>query len=389
MSLLRRSSGAAELIPGRVSRQRANRPAVTSRGAMQQSVIWAGANLHAALESLMPVRIFRTVDGRKVTLKPPTIFQSPSSFAEGHPDTFAQWLYARRMSLQLWGNCFGKITSRNALGLPAQIQLVPAEDVTCKVKDYRIIEYRFGRTVMDTRDVYHARGALLPGVPVGLSPIGYAMLAIETSLSAREFAADWFGNSAFPGGHMKNDAQTLTSGQATTIKAQFKESQEAGDLLVTGRDWTFTPIQAKAVEAGFLEAMAATDVELCRFMNTPANVIDVAVNGTATIQYQNLTAKNLDFMVRHMGPDLSDTEDDLSSFLPTPQFAKLNRAAFLEMDPMSAADLMKAQIESRLRTPTELRLLDDKEPFTDADYAEFDRLFGSKNQTPTPKGLPA
>ena len=199
MSLLRRSSDAAsEFIPGRVTRQRAGKPAVTSRGAMQQSVIWAAANMHAAIESLMPVDAFRMVGDLKVAMKSPPLFTSPSSFAEGHPESMAEWLYARRMSLQLWGNCFGEITGRDALGLPAQIQLVPAEDVVCKVKNYQIVEYRFGRTVMEARNVYHTRGALLPGVPVGLSPIAYAMLAIETSLSARGFAADWFGNSAFP-----------------------------------------------------------------------------------------------------------------------------------------------------------------------------------------------
>ena len=90
MSLLRRSSGAAELIPGRVTRQRAGKPAVTSRGAMQQSVIWAAANMHAAIESLMPVDVFRMVGDLKVAMKSPTLFTSPSSFAEGHPESMAE-----------------------------------------------------------------------------------------------------------------------------------------------------------------------------------------------------------------------------------------------------------------------------------------------------------
>jgi hypothetical protein len=55
------------------------------------------------------------------------------------------------------------------------------------------------------------------------------------------------------------------------------------------------------------------------------------------------------------------------------------------MDPVSRTDLMSAQIEARLRTPSELRVLDDKQPYTDTEYAEFDRLFGNKNQTPTPQ----
>jgi len=94
-------------------------------------------------------------------------------------------------------------------------------------------------------------------------------------------------------------------------------------------------------------------------------------------------------MVGRMGPDLKRTDDALSSLLPRPRYARLVREAFLAMDPVTRADLMKTQIDSRQRTVTEVRGIDDKQAYTDADYAEFDRLFGSKNQTPTPKGLPA
>ena len=389
MSILRRSSeSAASLIPPRPA-YRSGRVAVTSRLAMQQSVIWAAMNLHAAIESMMPIDVFGYSGGVKVNKPTPPILVSPSSFADGHPDTISQWLYARRMALQGWGNAFGEITLFNNYQQPLQIQLVPAEDVTCKISNHRIVEYRFGRTVMEPRKVFHSRDNLLPGIPVGLSPIAYAMLALETSASAQKFSADWFGNSATPGGHMKNSDRTLTEKQTRNISAKFKTTQEAGGLLVTGSDWTFTPMQAKAAEAGFIESMNYTDVQLCRFMNTPANVIDVSVQGGATVQYQNITQKNLDFMVSRMGPNLKQTDDDLTSLTPKPWFARLTREAFLAMDPVTRAELMKVQLESRQRTATEVRLVDDHQPYTEADYAEFDRLYGSKNQNPAPKGLPA
>lgn len=351
---------------------------------MQQSVIWAGMNLHAALESMMPVDTFRVMsDGSKVSVPNSGVLVNPSTFSEGQPDTISDWLYASRMSLQGWGNSFGEITARDSIGLPAQIQLVPAEDVVCKIKNYRIVEYRYGKTVMEPSRVWHERTNLLPGIPVGLSPFAYAMLAIETAASARKFAADWFGNSAFPGGHMKNTARTVTDPEAVGIKARFESQQEAGGLLVTGSDWTFSAIQAKAAEAGFIEAMAYTDVELCRYQNIPANIVDVAVTGGAQINYANITQKNLDFMVTRMGPNLKRRDDKLSTLTPRPRIVRLNRAAFLAMDPATTADLMKVQIDSRTRTPSQLRRLEDQPEYTEADYAEFDRLFGSKNQTPT------
>lgn len=357
---------------------------------MQQSVIWAGMNIHAALESMMPVDTFRVLgDKSKIPVENPPVLVNPSTFADGQPDSIADWLYASRMSLQGWGNSFGEITARDSIGLPARIQLVPTDDVVCKVRNYRIVEYRFGKTVMDQSRVWHERSNLLAGIPLGLSPFAYAMLAIETAASARTFAADWFGNSAFPGGHMKNTAKVLTDDQSASIKARFAEQQTAGGLLVTGQDWTFNAIQAKAAEAGFIEAMGYTDVDLCRYMNVPANVVDVSVTGSAVINYANITQKNLDFMVSRMGPNLKRRDDKLTTLTPRPRIVRLNRAAFLAMDPASTADLMKVQIESRTRTPSQLRRLEDQPEYTEADYAEFDRLFGSKNQNPTPKGLPS
>ena len=44
---------------------------------------------------------------------------------------------------------------------------------------------------------------------------------------------------------------------------------------------------------------------------------------------------------------------------------------------------------ARERTPDELRAKDDFEPLTEEQYAQFDRLFGSKNATPAAKGTAA
>lgn len=384
MSLFRRSRRDATLesqIPSRA----ASSGGVTTSMAMRQSVIWAASSLHAAVESMMPVDAYRVRDGIKVPVATPPVLVHPSEFSDGHFDSIAEWIYARRMSLQQWGNCFGEITQVNAAGLPSSIQLVPAEDVSLKVKRRRIVEYKFGKTVYPADRVWHDRANLIAGVPHGLSPIAYAMLAIETSAKARQFANEWFGASPTPGGHMKNVARTLNPVQSANIKARFSETQENGGLLVTGADWTFTPITARGVEAGFIDQMGYGDVELCRFMNVPASLIDVAVQGGASLTYQNITQKNLDFLVTRMGPELAATDTSLSALTPKPHFVRLNRSAFLAMDPAARADLMKVQIESRQRTPSELRALEDQPRYTEDDYAEFDRLFGAKNIA-TPNG---
>ncbi|HEY3545029.1 MAG TPA: phage portal protein [Propionicimonas sp.] len=382
------------LIPPRMGGRR-GRPFVTTQVAMQQSVNWAAMNLWAALESMMPVDVFRVIDGIKVPVAAPQVLVSPSSFADGHSDSISDWLYARRMSLKGWGNCFGEITAVDALGKPAQIQLVAPEDVRCTIVNRRIVEYKFGNTVMDSRRVWHDRENLLPGNPVGLSPIAHAMFTIQTGSSAGEFMADWFGNGAVPGAHLKNVAKVLKKAtpteraEADVIKEKFKNSMLNGDLFVTGNDWTYTAIQAKAAESGWLDVMNVSAIQLCQFQNTPASLIDVSVTGSASIVYQNITQRITDFLVTRMGPSLKRTDDALTSLTPSPRFVKLTREAVLAMDPVTRAELLKTKIDSRTLTPTEARHIDDRAPFTEEQLQEFDRLYGSKNQTPAPKGIPA
>jgi len=392
VSILRRDASTSAILmaglPSRAS-QRHGRPMLTSNLALKQSVIWAGANLHAAIESMMPVDAFRIVDGMKVNVPAPPVLISPSDFGTDHPETFAEWNYARVFTRKTWGNYFAEITSFDSYGLPAKFQPIPTDDVSLKIRNYQIVEWKFGKTVMEVKKVWHERGPVSAGNPVGMSPIANAMTGIEVAAIAAQYLADWFGNSATPGGILKHKTQTLTTKQRRNIKASYETSMVNGEVFVAGSDWDWVGTQAKAAESGFLEAMNYTDVQLCRFMDTPANMIDVPVSGGATVNYANITQKNLDFMVGRMGPDLKRTDDALSSLLPRPRYARLVREAFLAMDPVTRADLMRTQIESRQRTVTEVRSIDDRAPYTEAEFAEFDRLFGSKTQTPTPKGLPA
>jgi len=383
----------SELVPRRAARGKGGK---LSTVAMHNSVTWATMNLWAALESMMPADIYRYLpDGSKVQVSPTPFLQSPSSFAEGHPESLSDFLYARRMSLKGWGNYFAEITAVDAFGFPAQIQPLPPEDAKITVKNYRIVEYKFGRTVIEPRKMIHHRENLLPGNPVGMSPIGAALFADKLSYDALAFMAEWFSNGTFPGAHLKNVAKVLAPatptkrGEAEVVKAKYRRDLENGDVFVTGSDWTYTPIQAKSAESGWLEVINATAVQICQYQNTPASMVDVATNGTASITYQNITQKNLDFLVTRMGPSLKRTDDDLTAWTPRPRYVRLTREAVLAMDPLLRAQLIKLQIDSRTRTPDEGRHIDDLAPLTEEQINQFDRLFGSKNQAPAPKGITA
>jgi phage portal protein BeeE len=126
--------------------------------------------------------------------------------------------------------------------------------------------------------------------------------------------------------------------------------------------------------------MQYTDVALTRFFGVPGDMVDVQTS-TGSVTYANITQRNLQLLVMNLGGAVKRRDDTISHrILPAARFAKLNRNAVLAMDAQTRADVFKTQIDSRQLSPSEARALEDREPFTEEQYAEFDRLFGARSQ---------
>jgi hypothetical protein len=61
---------------------------------------------------------------------------------------------------------------------------------------------------------------------------------------------------------------------------------------------------------------------------------------------------------------------------------KLNTSALLRMDDQTRASVIKTKVDARVLAPSEARELDNLPPFTDAQLAEFDRVFGPPKAAP-------
>lgn len=388
MSLFRRSSEARSWptsIGPRADRtgQRVGGPATAST-ANRQSVVWAAIHRKASLLASMPVDVFRRVDGVAIEVNKPAVLVEPWQYADGQPETIAEWLYSSQRALEGYGNSVGIIHARDALQLPTQIELIEPEAVRFTVRRRRIVKYTIYGEEVPARNIWHER---MYGGPVGLSPIAYAALTLYGAEAAQRFAADWFGGDAIPGAILRNAEKTVDSTASDAIKARFREAIATGDLFVTGKDWEYSPIQAKAVESGFIEMMNVSDAALCRFFGVPASEVDVPVQ-SSTINYANIQQANLQLLVKHLGPSVDAREDALGRLTPRPRFVKLNRSSLLAMDDKTRAEVDKLKIDARTLAPSEAREKEDRAPFTPEQLAEFDALFGNPNK-PTPQGAKA
>lgn len=362
---------------------------VTSKSAMRHSVVWSARHLRADLISLMTPSVYRDVNGVAVQQGKPSVLVEPWQIADGQPMGIGEWMYSTQMALDAFGNNVGIIHARDGLGMPTKIEPVDPESVTYRVRGTQIVEYRINGEVEDAKWIWHERQHTVPGFPVGLSAITNAALALSSGLSAQEFAVSWFQNGAVPSAILKNAAKQLSREQAQEAKDSFKASVQSGDVFVTGSDWEYNPVSVKASEAAFIEQMQYTDVELCRFFGVPADLLDVASMNASAVTYASISQRNLQLLVMNLGGAVKRRDDALSRLVPGGRYVKLNRSAVLAMDDKTRAELFKLKIDARTMTPDQVRALEDEPPLVEADYAQFERLFGARtpNQPQTAGGI--
>jgi len=370
---------ASELIPPR-PQTRTGSAVVTNDTALRHSAVWACLRLRANLISTLPVDVYRRVGGIQVEVPKPPVLEAPG----GERVDMLEWLFASQFDLDRAGNCFGLITARDGLGFPARIELQPLSEVSVVVNDGEVTGYRISGRLYPPSEVWHERQYTVAGLPVGLSPVAYAAWSIGEYLSVQDFALAWFGNGGIPQAHLRNTGKkTLTQAEAADVKAKFRAATQNGDMFVSGADWEYRPIQAEQAGADWIEAKRFGVSDIARFFDVPGDLIDAAVS-SGSITYANITQRNLQFLIMHLGPAIIRREKALSRLTPRPRFVKLNTDALLRMDPKARAEMFRTQIESRTLTPSEARELEDRPPFTDAQLAEFDRLFGPPKAAPAP-----
>ena len=375
MSLLftkRELTGLASLIPSRLP---ANAKTVTRDSSMQSSVKWACLRLRADLISTTPLDVYREFGGLLVPRETPEVLRSP----DGKSD-LSEWMYSSQIDLDDCGNTFGLITARDRLGYPARIELVSASKVTVRQINGVTTWMVDGEEVPEA-DLWHERQFTVPGSPLGLSPTAYAALSLSGGLGAAEFAASWFSGNAIPAAHLKNNAKTLNAAEASAVKAKFVETVATGDVFVTGNDWEYSVLGAKASESAFIDMLKASAQDLCRFYGVPGDAVDVETT-SGSITYANVTQRNLQLLIHNLGPAFTRRERTFTSRLtPRGQVVKFNTDAMLRMDPMGRADLQAKAIGTRRMTVSEARALENLPPLTPEQEAEFARLFPTRAQT--------
>jgi HK97 family phage portal protein len=387
-------TGAQDMIPSRMSggpRQVGNQT-VTDDKALRHSVVWACLRLQAGLISTFPVDQYRDVLGIQTEYSPkPVILTDPG----GTSVSMVDWLAMTQMDLGRSGNTVGLIVERSAMrtpyypkGLPSRIELQPAAVCAYIKRGDGETKWRIDGKYYDPEDVYHERANVIAGTEVGLPTVLYAALAIGEGLSMQQHGLDWFSGGGIPKARMRNLAKRLNPNEIATAKQWYHDTVDNGELLVTGSDWEYDFIQATNAGMEFIEGRKLSGADVCRYFDTPADLVDVQASSGGSITYANISQRNLQYLIYHLGPAIARRESALSRLLPAPRYVKLNTKALLRLDPMTQQELLRSQIESWFLTNSEVRAINDLPPLTAAQRAELTDLYGrplsaARTLTPT------
>lgn len=378
-----------DLIAPRVGTAPNARPPISANRAMQHSAVWASLRLRADLLSTLPVDAYRDVrvDGTTMQLEVP---KSPVLIAPGGERIgWGEWIYMSQVELDRSGNAIGLISKVDGLGLPKQIDLCPSSAVDVIVRAGQLAAYRIYGTEYPPEQVWHERQYSLAGLHVGLSPVAYAAATLGEYVSVQDFVTNWFTSGAVPRARLKNTEKELDPKDALIVKEAWRAAVSMNEPFVHGSDWEYNLLQAEKVSTDWLEAKKFSAVDIARFFGVPADLIDASVSGQA-VTYANITQRNLQFLIMNLGPAIIRRECALSNgLLSRPRYIKFNSDALLRMDPMTRSEMLAGQISSRQLAPSEARALENREPFTESQKAEFDRFWPPKAQAPTaPTGVP-
>ncbi len=300
-------------------------PIVTERTSLQILDVYACVSLRADSILMLPARAFREKGGVRDKLNP-----QPPLIAQPDPEmTAGEFWSGMEISLQLRGNAYAVITSRDAAGWPTATKLLHPDDARPRrnPRSGRIEYQLVNGDVLPKADMIHVKGPTIPGQLEGLNPIECARRGLGATMAAENFGARWFADSAAPSSVLETD-QELDDVDAKKTVANWVHThggRRRPAVLSGGLKWR--PITITPNDSQFLETKHFNTSQIARLFRTPPHMIGELVKTTSW--GKGLEEQGIGYAVYSIGPDLVRFEDAFTPQLPRPQYLKFNPAALL------------------------------------------------------------
>lgn len=256
---------------------------VTIDSALSLDAVWACVNLISSTVGTLPCLTY-DVDGTTLA-KDSDLFEMLRNLPN-MDDTAPEFWSMAAMCMCLDGNFFAE-KRMNGDRLVALNPLPPlAVDVCRNNRNDRYYELteKGKRRKIPEGQMFHVRGAVMPGVDRGLSPVGVARNAIGGALAAEKASAKVFSSGMQASGLLMVD-QILDKEQRKQIRdmlSQYSGSDKAGKVAVLEAGMKYQALTMNPEDAQMLETRQFSVEQVCRIFGVPPVMIGHAANGTTT-----------------------------------------------------------------------------------------------------------
>lgn len=338
-------------------------------GALRNAAVWACIDVLASSVAGTPLDVVRQQGRARQAVSPtPSLIAAPSGMV-----TTDVWLYQVMWSILNDGNAFGKVTAVDVSQRPTSIETIHPDLVVERKTVDGVLQARVDGTVMKAYpfgDLWHVPGKMVvPGSPLGLSPVEYAAAAIDAGLSAEEFGLRFFTDGGHPSSIISS-TQDLNEKQAKAIKAAFKNATSGNrEPAVFGAGLKYEQVSVNPNDSQFIELQRFTVEQVCRYFRVPPAMVYAATSGQS-VTYANANQADMHYLKHSLDGYLVRLENAMTALLPRPQLVRFNRNALLRSDAKSRYEVHALALKNKVRSVNEVRALEDEPPFAGKEFDE-------------------
>lgn len=352
--------------------------------ALQSVAFRSGADLIASIVSELPLEIFSGTGSQRRLRTTPGYLDDPSGDGYGREDWTYQWI----MSWILRGNSFAGIVDKGPTGMIRQADIWHPDTVSVSNVDGGTQWRVSGQPVPDGK-MLHKRVNPVPGTLMGLSTVQANADSIGLSLAATRFGRTWFQDGGHPGGILTNDQADMSDDKLVTkAKDRFMAALfGAREPIVLGKGWKFEQIQVAPEESQFLQTVGWSEAQ-CARIHGPGVAEVLGYNTDNSMTYSNMVDRDVALLKYSVGKWVNRIQRLWFEWLPRPQYAILDRDAFLETSAMQRWALNNAKLASGAYTINEIREKENDEPVAWGDRPFTMKPAAAPSTQPTDPGTP-
>lgn len=309
------------------------------------------------LQQLQDNSIWKTVENPAYSpvLRKPNHYQTAQQFREA-------WI----LSKLIHGNVY-VLKQRDERGVVIKLYVLDPERVMPMVSDSGDVFYQLNyptaanllpdsypdrQLTIPAREIIHDRLNCFHHQLIGVPPLCAAYWPAVKNLKILKSSAEFFGNSAQPGGILTGPAG-MTEDDANRIKKFWDDNysgSNAGKVAVIGADMKFTSFAMKSADSQLVEQMRYSDEQICQPFGIPPFIVGIGaipagmkVDDMMGLYYQRALQKHIEAMENLLDEGLG---------ISRPLGVELDLEPLLRMDPEKRASVW----EKVSATPNEKRL---------------------------------